>query len=72
MRALGGARLTFKIYNTLTQLWIGRKRTTYVSKVRGRSTRKEVIAEFIPLGSLDVQINKNGGVCSSFWIINLK
>jgi hypothetical protein len=49
---------TFEIYNMLTLLWFGRKHTVYVGIVRGRSTRNEVIAEFTPLGSLDVQINK--------------
>jgi phage terminase large subunit-like protein len=51
---------TFKIYNTLTQLWFSRKRTIYVGIVRCRSTRKDVIAEFTPLGSLVVQPNKRG------------
>jgi hypothetical protein len=42
-------------------LWFGCKRTAYVGTVRGRSTGKEVIPKFIPLGYLDVQVSKRGG-----------
>jgi hypothetical protein len=72
VRAGWGHAQTFKIYNILMQLWFDRKRTAYVSIVRGRSIKKEIIAEFTSLGSLDVQTNKKWRVCSGFWIINLK
>jgi hypothetical protein len=52
------------------QLWFGRKRTAYVSIVRGRSTKKEIIAEFTPLGSLDVQTNKK--MEGLFWFLDYK
>jgi hypothetical protein len=45
-------------------LWFGCKRTAYVGTVRGRSTVKEVIPKFIPLGYLDVQVSKRRGGCS--------
>jgi hypothetical protein len=48
-------------------LRFGCKRTAYVGIVRGRSTRKEVIPKFIPLGYLDVQVSK-GGLFRLYWL----
>jgi hypothetical protein len=51
--------------------YFGSTASTRHDIVRGRSAGNEVIIEFTLLGSLDVQINKKGGL---FWflMVNVK